>query len=180
MEREKTPVAKAVRELRQVLGETQQDFAYRMNTAIRTIARWETIRPPKAADTLNALADLAAKHDRYDLVNTFLPSSPASIIANVLMQSGSPGLFSDPPHGPALLRSLGLVWLAGVLGNPAWDKAIRDAVRMLDGPRRPEVGKAFDMFAAQIDGIQRDLRAGSISAENTQDPSEVKPPEGVK
>jgi DNA-binding transcriptional regulator YiaG len=37
----------AVRELRRVLGESQQAFAYRVKTAIRTIERWETVRPRK-------------------------------------------------------------------------------------------------------------------------------------
>ena len=42
-----SPVSEAVRNLRLALGESQQAFAYRMKTAIRTIARYETIRPPK-------------------------------------------------------------------------------------------------------------------------------------
>jgi DNA-binding transcriptional regulator YiaG len=40
-------VTKAVRELRQTLHESQQSFAYRMQTAVRTIARYETVRPPR-------------------------------------------------------------------------------------------------------------------------------------
>lgn len=40
-------ISKAVRDLRTALQETQQGFAYRMKTAVRTIARWETVRPPK-------------------------------------------------------------------------------------------------------------------------------------
>lgn len=42
-----SPLSEAVRKLRIELGESQQAFAYRMKTAIRTIARYETIRPPK-------------------------------------------------------------------------------------------------------------------------------------
>jgi len=175
MKREKSPVAKAVRELRQALGESQQAFAYRMDAAVRTIARWETVRPPKAVATLSALADLAAKNDRHDLADAFLPSSTESIVAALIKTPGPTGLFS-----PALIRSVGLALLASVLDNPVWYKAITDAVRMLDGPQRLEVSKALNMFAAQIDGIQRDLRASSTSAENTQDPGEVKPPEGAK
>jgi transcriptional regulator with XRE-family HTH domain len=37
----------AVRQLRERLGESQQQFAFRMKTAIRTIARYEGTRPPK-------------------------------------------------------------------------------------------------------------------------------------
>lgn len=47
IERQADPVAEAVRQLRTALGESQQAFAYRMKTAIRTIARYETVRPPK-------------------------------------------------------------------------------------------------------------------------------------
>jgi hypothetical protein len=36
----------AVRSLRKALGETQQKFAHRMKKAIRTVARWETVRAP--------------------------------------------------------------------------------------------------------------------------------------
>ena len=52
---QKDPVSEAVRDLRTALGESQQAFAYRMKTAIRTIARYETVRPPKG----NALAEFA-------------------------------------------------------------------------------------------------------------------------
>jgi transcriptional regulator with XRE-family HTH domain len=51
----KRSVTNAVLGLRTAIGETQQEFAYRMKTAIRTIARWETVRPPRG----KALADLA-------------------------------------------------------------------------------------------------------------------------
>jgi transcriptional regulator with XRE-family HTH domain len=44
---QKDPVSQAVRDLRTALGESQQAFAYRMKTAIRTVARYETVRPPK-------------------------------------------------------------------------------------------------------------------------------------
>jgi hypothetical protein len=44
--------------LRQALGESQQAFAYRMKTAVRTIARWETTRPP-TGKTLNDLYRVA-------------------------------------------------------------------------------------------------------------------------
>jgi DNA-binding transcriptional regulator YiaG len=47
-------VADAVRKLRQSFGESQQAFAYRMQTAVRTIARWEAGK----SLSLNALAML--------------------------------------------------------------------------------------------------------------------------
>src|ERR1051326_1775861 len=36
-------ITEAVRKLRKAIGESQQEFAYRMKTAIRTIARYETV-----------------------------------------------------------------------------------------------------------------------------------------
>jgi transcriptional regulator with XRE-family HTH domain len=39
-------ITKAVRDLRHHFGDTQQQFAQRMGTAVITIARWETKRPP--------------------------------------------------------------------------------------------------------------------------------------
>src|ERR1035437_1530289 len=47
MSEQKSSVSQAVRSLRVSLGESQQAFAYRMKTAVRTIARWETVRPPQ-------------------------------------------------------------------------------------------------------------------------------------
>lgn len=44
-----------------------------MNTAIRTIARWETVRPPRMIDDLIRLSEVAAKYGRRDLVKAFLP-----------------------------------------------------------------------------------------------------------
>lgn len=69
----KKTIPLAVRDLRDALNETQQQFADRMSTAVRTVARWESVRPPKG-DALKALAkvadneakrpDIAAKFER--------------------------------------------------------------------------------------------------------------------
>jgi transcriptional regulator with XRE-family HTH domain len=48
----------AVRILRQHFDETQQQFAARLNTAVITVARWETSRPPSGA-ALRQLCTLA-------------------------------------------------------------------------------------------------------------------------
>ena len=41
-----SPLQGAVRQLRKGLGETQEKFAHRLGTAVRTIARYEGERPP--------------------------------------------------------------------------------------------------------------------------------------
>jgi transcriptional regulator with XRE-family HTH domain len=66
----KNPVAQAVRELRTALGESQQAFAYRMKTAIRTIARYETVRPPKGR-ALAELQQVATDTGHPKLANIF-------------------------------------------------------------------------------------------------------------
>ena len=66
----KDPLCDAVRKLRTALGESQQAFAYRMKTAIRTIARYEASTPPKG----KALAELfwvAADTRNAELANVF-------------------------------------------------------------------------------------------------------------
>jgi transcriptional regulator with XRE-family HTH domain len=66
----KDPVSEAVRDLRTGLGESQQAFAYRMKTAIRTIARYETVRPPKGK-ALAEFQKLAAETGNQKLANVF-------------------------------------------------------------------------------------------------------------
>src|SRR5947209_1616164 len=53
--RERSAISAAVIELRQGLGQTQQQFAHALGVSITTIARWETNRPPRGT----ILADLA-------------------------------------------------------------------------------------------------------------------------
>lgn len=66
----KDPLCETVRKLRTALGESQQAFAYRMKTAIRTVARYETSTRPKG----KALAELfwvAADTGNAELANVF-------------------------------------------------------------------------------------------------------------
>jgi len=49
-ENQRDPISQAIRAVRLALGESQQAFAYRMKTAIRTIARYETTRAPRGAE----------------------------------------------------------------------------------------------------------------------------------
>jgi transcriptional regulator with XRE-family HTH domain len=48
MSSEEAPkVTQAIRELRLALGESQEAFAQRLKASVRTIARYETVRPPR-------------------------------------------------------------------------------------------------------------------------------------
>jgi transcriptional regulator with XRE-family HTH domain len=74
----KSSVSDAVRALRAALDESQQSFAYRMKTAIRTIARYETVRPPKG----KALAELyrvAEETGNAELADIFRDALTAEI-----------------------------------------------------------------------------------------------------
>jgi len=63
-------VSDAVRKLRKELGESQQQFAYRMQTAIRTVARYETVRPPKGK-VLKQLELMATENKLLHLAEVF-------------------------------------------------------------------------------------------------------------
>lgn len=70
MKQQTNPVSEAVRSLRVALGESQQAFAYRMKTAIRTIARYETTRPPKGK-ALSEFYRVATENGNQDLAAVF-------------------------------------------------------------------------------------------------------------
>ncbi len=72
------PISEALRDLRTALGDSQQDFAYRMKTAIRTISRWETIQPPRGPVLLKFIA-LAQKANRPDVATLFQRAHTAEL-----------------------------------------------------------------------------------------------------
>ena len=97
----KDSLCEAVRNLRTALGESQQAFAYRMKTAIRTIARYETNAPPKG----KALAELfwaATETGNQEIARVFQEALTAEIgVAGKLTQLGAlashtiPGIHAD-------------------------------------------------------------------------------------
>jgi len=62
--------ASAVRQLRKALGETQEQFARRMGTTVRTIARWEGPRPP-TGQALIRLEHMAATNGAVEAAAVF-------------------------------------------------------------------------------------------------------------
>jgi transcriptional regulator with XRE-family HTH domain len=66
----KSEISAAVRALLTALGESQQAYAYRMKTAIRTIARYEANKPPKGL-MLAAFLHLAVAAGQPDLGEVF-------------------------------------------------------------------------------------------------------------
>jgi transcriptional regulator with XRE-family HTH domain len=63
-------ISDLVRKLRLGLGDTQQDFAQRLQTAIRTVARWEAGHWPNNR-TVAQLEQLARVHGFTDLADGF-------------------------------------------------------------------------------------------------------------
>lgn len=75
LQRERHPVANAVRILRLTLGQTQQEFAFRLKTTIRTIARYETSAPP-IGKRLRQFENLARDNKLETLAELFRRNIP--------------------------------------------------------------------------------------------------------
>ena len=96
MKQQTSPVSEAVRNLRLALGESQQAFAYRMKTAIRTIARYETTRPPKGK-ALSEFYRVAAEIGNQDLATLFRDALSAETgVAGKFLQLGALASYTIP------------------------------------------------------------------------------------
>ena len=63
-------LSRALIELRQRLGETQESLARRLNVSLQTVALWETRRPPQGIVLLR-LSSLAEEYQHRDLAQIF-------------------------------------------------------------------------------------------------------------
>lgn len=63
-------VREAIKDLRSVMGISQETLARKLNVTLRTVARYEKDAMPQAG-VLAALRDMARVHGRNDLVETF-------------------------------------------------------------------------------------------------------------
>jgi transcriptional regulator with XRE-family HTH domain len=79
------PISVAVRKLREALGETQQQFAFRSRMAIRTIARYETSRPPKGKALLDfmRLAKASGRPVEFEVFRTAIAEETVFILADI-------------------------------------------------------------------------------------------------
>ena len=68
--RTRSAISDAIIKLRATLGESQQQFANRLGSAVTTIARYETSRPPRGK-ALAQLADLARSTGQLELARVF-------------------------------------------------------------------------------------------------------------
>jgi transcriptional regulator with XRE-family HTH domain len=66
----RTPVQKALIELRRLLGETQQSMSDRLGVSLQSVARWETTEPPVNI-TLATLHQIAVENNYVELAQAF-------------------------------------------------------------------------------------------------------------
>lgn len=110
-------IHEAVRALRLALGDTQQQFAQRLNMAISTVVRYELTRPPKGK-VLARFDALAREIERPELAYVFakalaeeLGTPPPPDLANHDLQMAKFTRVDDPEDYFAL---------ACIRANPGW------------------------------------------------------------
>jgi transcriptional regulator with XRE-family HTH domain len=130
-------VGAAVRKLRLALGETQEKFARRMNTAVRTIARYEREHPPTGL----ALAQLKQLADAYNLPD----------VGNVLQEAMMRELGQDHMREAPQFYSITLV-------KPEEIAPVRALVEALRNARYHEIGiRAIRVLTPVIKDIQKPI-----------------------
>jgi transcriptional regulator with XRE-family HTH domain len=134
---ERSAVGAAVRKLRHALGETQEKFARRMNTAVRTIARYEGERPPTGL----ALAQLKRLADAYNLPD----------VGNVLEDAIMRELGQDDMRDVSQFYTITLV-------SPEEIGPVRALVEALRNARYREVGvRAIRVLTPVMNDIQKPI-----------------------
>jgi hypothetical protein len=155
-------VTAAVRELREVLGESQQQFALRMQTAIRTIARYETVRPPKGK-VLRQLEELALESRQLELARIFR-------IALTEEMGGIPLFDASKPYSSdvGLPRDLDIATLTWMKQHPnKYGKELRLWERISKAAKQDLLDRRKEMAAARkmIDAVVKLLKQGKTKEE---------------
>ena len=131
------PIQTAVRQLRKALGETQEQFAHRLRTAVRTIARYEGDRPPTGL-VLAQLKQLADVNDLQDVANVFQDA--------ILEELGQ-------DH----IQNLGEFY-SMTLTKPQEIRPVRALVEALRNPQYRQIGaRAIRILAPVIENIQKPI-----------------------
>jgi transcriptional regulator with XRE-family HTH domain len=119
-------LSRAVRQLRQALGESQEQFARRLKTAVRTIARYEGERPPTGL-VLARLKQLADTHDLPELAKAFQQAIENQLGDEYIHQLGESYVISlSKPEEIAPVRAL-----VESLRNPVYQQIAAKATRVL-------------------------------------------------
>ena len=137
-------LSQAVRELRAALKLTQQGFAQRLGTAVRTIARWENNQPPHGR-ALVQLAQLAQAKGLQPVANKFV---------RVLQCELATQHAGDEPELKGWLDGLQLAFRYRIRHKQLWleiaqkiiaavDRAVRD---MQEVSRQADVEETWDLY----------------------------------
>lgn len=137
----KSELSKAVRDLRERLGESQQAFSNRLGIALNTIARYETTRDP-SGQALEQLSDMAFARQYPDLGYLFYFRFLEGVLGNYPMRVTSiPATDGKPSRGYLVLKLSG-------------DDELRYA-RLFEtlflASRSPSLGKRADGLLLQLD-----------------------------
>jgi transcriptional regulator with XRE-family HTH domain len=140
-------LTEAVRELRQHFGETQQQFALRLNSAVITVARWETSRPPSgpALEQLHSIS-------RAQSVSRCEQVFKEALDGNVEVQSEDSGDRLDFLNPREKVLALALVTM------------LRDHERHTETLKsiEPALVKCLDAFKAVFDAEDLDERMARV------------------
>jgi transcriptional regulator with XRE-family HTH domain len=138
-------VTEAVRSLRQRLGDTQQQFATRLNLAISTVVRYELSRPPRGKH-LAQFERLATEHGLDEVATVFRVALNLELYG-APENAGSVPAANDHEHGADTLLP----------ANEFEEKLVQDLLRKVrhtSGKHYPrEVAEAIRRLVAQIHAV---------------------------
>ena len=156
------PIQNAVRRLRKALGETQEQFAHRLKTAVRTIARYEGERPPTGL-VLAQLKQLADANDLQDVANVFHDAILRELGQDHIQNLGE--FYSMTLTKPEEIRPVRA--LVEALRNPQYRQIGARAIRVLT-PVIENIQKPIDQArraTRQADAMVAAHRAGKTEAQ---------------
>jgi len=135
-------VSDAVRELRVSLGESQQVFAYRIKSAIRSVARWESVRPPKGK-TLALLERIARENGQPQLAKRFQDA----LVQELQVPEFSFTLDTRPRNDEEAFH---VSLLLDILRTPAYSKTLRQEwLRLAAEPGRKRLKDIHELDRAR-------------------------------
>jgi transcriptional regulator with XRE-family HTH domain len=126
----------AVRQLRKALGETQEKFAHRLGTAVRTIARYEGERPPTGL-VLEQLKQLADANNLPEVARVFQEALTRELGQDHIQSVGE--FYSITLTKPEEIKPVRA--LVEALRNPQYRqigaRAIRDLTPVIEDIQKP-------------------------------------------
>lgn len=120
MSRSAAELSGAVSELRRRLGDTQPAFASRLGSSIRSVANYESDRPPKGR-ALVKLAEVAHRQGHTDLAGTFVAALSRELgVENLFFEAGK--LWFEQSFQGRALRFEVSKWKPIPTGRPSNDR----------------------------------------------------------